>query len=173
MSNLKISQLRQLIGKASFAAEADRHSAYMLLDELSISDAAKAGPSYSHAEPTKTPQAEGADWFIVIDPGPDGDGAVFAYDANLGREFGHDHIKDAQDREDTRAARWVVRPAYADRAAHAAAPAVPQGWVLVPVEPDVQMRTAGAKASDLCAYSPVGVYAAMLSAAPQPPKEQG
>lgn len=59
------------------------------------------------------------------------------------------------------------------QAARAAAPAVPQGWVLVPVEPDVQMRTAGAKASDLHAYSPVGVYAAMLAAAPQPPEEQG
>ncbi|MEG1281449.1 MAG: hypothetical protein RSD57_13465 [Comamonas sp.] len=57
----------------------------------------------------KLPQAEGADYFLVLDPE---DGTVeFAYTADLGRPFGHDHIKDAQEHNEN-ANRWVVRPAY-------------------------------------------------------------
>ena len=63
------------------------------------------------SSPTKLPQQEGADWFLVIDPK---DGIIhFAYSAELGRSFGHEHIKDAQDAGDAKAKRWVVRPAYA------------------------------------------------------------
>jgi len=61
----------------------------------------------------KLPQQEGADWFLVVDSD---DGSVpFAYPAELGRGFGHDHIKDAMD-DDERAGeakRWRVVPAFA------------------------------------------------------------
>lgn len=63
------------------------------------------------AATAKLPQSEGADWFVVLCPR---DGVVFCYDADLGRSFGHDHIKDAM--EDDRAGlakNWVVRPAFA------------------------------------------------------------
>ena len=57
------------------------------------------------------PQAEGADYFVILDPE---DGTVeFAYSADLGRDFGHEHIKDAQERDNESAHCWVVRPAYA------------------------------------------------------------
>ena len=57
------------------------------------------------------PQSESADWFLVIDPK---EGIVHhAYSAELGRSFGHDHIKDAQIQGEASAKRWVVRPAYA------------------------------------------------------------
>jgi len=51
MSNLKISQLRQLIGKASFAAKVDRHTANSLLDELSSAQAGGVERLRSPAEP--------------------------------------------------------------------------------------------------------------------------
>lgn len=49
---------------------------------------------------------------------------------------------------------------------HAAlsAPAVPEGWVLAPVEPTPEMTAAGARMS-----GPNGTYIAMLAARPQPP----
>ena len=57
------------------------------------------------------PQAEGADYFVILDPE---DGTVeFAYSADLGRDFGHEHIKDAQEHDNESAHCWVVRPAYA------------------------------------------------------------
>ena len=57
------------------------------------------------------PQSEGADWFLVIDPK---EGIVHhAYSADLGRSFGHEHIKDAQMEGEATAKRWVVKPAYA------------------------------------------------------------
>ena len=57
------------------------------------------------------PQAEGADYFVILDPE---DGTVeFAYSADLGRDFGHEHIKDAQESDNESAHCWVVRPAYA------------------------------------------------------------
>lgn len=46
------------------------------------------------------------------------------------------------------------------------------GWKLVPVEATVEMRTAGSNASDLHAYSPVAVWAAMLAASPAAPAQQ-
>lgn len=59
----------------------------------------------------KLPQAEGADYFIVLDPK---EGIVHhTYTADLGRSFGHDHIKDAQHDGVASASRWVVRPVYA------------------------------------------------------------
>lgn len=45
---------------------------------------------------------------------------------------------------------------------------VPEGWQIVPTLPTVDMRTAGAKATDIGNYSPVAVWAAMLAAAPKP-----
>nr|WP_279089138.1 hypothetical protein [Comamonas thiooxydans] len=64
----------------------------------------------------KLPQSEGADYFVILDQKA---GTVeFAYTADLGRAFGHDHIKDAQERDSTTAHRWVVRPAYASPQAH-------------------------------------------------------
>ena len=62
------------------------------------------------AQAAKLPQAEGADWFMVMDPG---EGLVYhTYGADLGRSFGHEHIKYAQAQGDETAFRWVVRPAY-------------------------------------------------------------
>ncbi|AIJ45536.1 hypothetical protein O987_06965 [Comamonas testosteroni TK102] len=58
----------------------------------------------------KLPQSEGADYFIVLDPK---EGIVHhTYTADLGRSFGHDHIKDAQLDGVASAARWVVRPLF-------------------------------------------------------------
>jgi len=57
----------------------------------------------------RLPQAEGADFFAVIDPK---DGAShYAYSADLGRSFGHEHIKDAMEDPELapKAKRWVVR----------------------------------------------------------------
>ena len=42
-------------------------------------------------------------------------------------------------------------------------------WKLVPVEPTVEMLTAGSKEAIQSSHSPRGVYFAMLAAAPQPP----
>lgn len=65
----------------------------------------------SKATLEKLPQSEGADYFIVLDPK---EGIVHhTYTADLGRSFGHDHIKDAQERDSTTAHRWVVRPVFA------------------------------------------------------------
>lgn len=65
----------------------------------------------SKAPLEKLPQSEGADYFIVLDPK---EGIVHhAYTADLGRSFGHEHIKDAQLDGVTSAARWVVRPLFA------------------------------------------------------------
>lgn len=64
----------------------------------------------------KLPQSEGADYFVVLDQ--EAGTVEFAYTADLGRAFGHDHIKDAQERDSATAHRWVVRPAYASPQAH-------------------------------------------------------
>lgn len=70
----------------------------------------------SKATLEKLPQSEGADYFIVLDPK---EGIVHhTYTADLGRSFGHDHIKDAQERDSTTAHRWVVRPVFASPQAH-------------------------------------------------------
>lgn len=59
----------------------------------------------------KLPQAEGADWFVVLCPR---DGVVLCYDADLGRAFGHEHIKASmEDDLEEFAKDWVVRPAFA------------------------------------------------------------
>lgn len=64
----------------------------------------------SKATLEKLPQSEGADYFIVLDPK---EGIVHhAYTADLGRSFGHEHIKDAQLDGVASAARWVVRPLF-------------------------------------------------------------
>lgn len=64
----------------------------------------------NNANLEKLPQAEGADYFIVLDPK---EGIVHhTYTADLGRSFGHDHIKDAQLDGVASAARWVVRPLF-------------------------------------------------------------
>lgn len=61
----------------------------------------------------KLPQQEGADYFVVLNN--DGD-VEFAYNAQLGRDFGHDHIKNCQER-DIPVSGWVVRPAFATQPA--------------------------------------------------------
>ena len=48
----------------------------------------------------------------------------------------------------------------------------PDGWRLVPVEPTPEMLGAGSYAVDLHSHSPIGVYAAMLAAAPVPPQRE-
>lgn len=64
----------------------------------------------SKAPLEKLPQSEGADYFIVLDPK---EGIVHhAYTADLGRSFGHEHIKDAQLDGVASAVRWVVRPLF-------------------------------------------------------------
>jgi hypothetical protein len=49
-----------------------------------------------------------------------------------------------------------------------AAPAVPAGFALIPNEPTTAMLTAAADAAHPTAFSPVGIWAAMLAAAPKP-----
>jgi hypothetical protein len=44
---------------------------------------------------------------------------------------------------------------------------VPEGWKLVPIEPTVEMRTAGSFSIDLHSNSPLGTWAAMAEAAPE------
>lgn len=44
-----------------------------------------------------------------------------------------------------------------------------EGWRLVPVHPTVEMRTAGSRGIADSGASPVGLWAAMLEAAPSPP----
>ena len=81
------------------------------------------------------------------------------------------HVKWTTDR--CRARGWTrsvnlrVKPLYAHPA-----PAVPAGWKLVPVEPTPEMLGAGSYAVDLHSHSPIGVYAAMLAAAPVPPQRE-
>ena len=92
----------------------DAHPAYYTEQQVRALLAGVSAPA-AQAE-KKLPQSEGADYFVILDQKA---GTVeFAYTADLGRSFGHDHIKDAQERDSTTAHRWVVRPAYASPQAH-------------------------------------------------------
>lgn len=48
---------------------------------------------------------------------------------------------------------------------------VPDGWKIVPVKEDVEMRSAGFSCCDVTALKVTEIWAAMVSAAPEPPKE--
>lgn len=115
----QVKELMVLIGKYGSAVEANstgNPSNYTLAsDESAAYEAIKAKLRALLATGGQVreelPQAEGADYFVILDPE---DGTVeFAYSADLGRDFGHEHIKDAQERDNESAHCWVVRPAYA------------------------------------------------------------
>ena len=77
---------------------------------------------------SKLPQAEDADWFLVIDP--EDRSVVFGYPAEMGRSFGHDHIKDAMEDRAEFAKRWKVVPAFAaPQPQPAELPHIKQFWV--------------------------------------------
>ena len=76
----------------------------------------------------KLPQSEGADYFIVLDP--EEDLVHFTYSADLGRSFGHEHIKDNQEAGRPAAKRWVVRPvAHLERTGQ---PVTNDAWLPTP-----------------------------------------
>ena len=58
--------------------------------------------------------------------------------------------------------RWISYPAPP-----VAAPAVPDGWKLVPVEPSWEMISAAIKTHEGDAFLPVSLYKTMMAAAPE------
>lgn len=84
------------------------------------------------------------------------------------RAMTNDHINDALSTEEGRAlGPWELVPLYAAPVAKEA-PAVPEGWKLVPVEPTEAMRYAYEREAAVGRID-VPAYRAMLAAAPQAP----
>ncbi len=61
---------------------------------------------------------------------------------------------------------YAEREFYLAEPLYAAPPALPDGWVAVPMEPDANMRTSGRQARQ-DGFSEIAIYDAMLAARPE------